>query len=79
MRFGWLGICAGAGTPQPIVDLIKRHVATIVASPEYSALIENGGSMPVSSTPAELGKSSRRRCDEVAATIREFGMQQDRL
>jgi hypothetical protein len=35
VRFGWLGICACAGTPQPIVDLLNRHIATIVAGPEY--------------------------------------------
>ena len=32
VRYGWLGICAGAGTPQPIVDLLQRRVATIVGS-----------------------------------------------
>ena len=30
VRFGWLGICAGAGTPQPIVDLLQRQIAAIV-------------------------------------------------
>ena len=34
VRFGWLGICAGDGTPQPIVDLLNRHVVSIVASPD---------------------------------------------
>jgi len=75
VRFGWLGICAGAGTPQPIVDLIQRHVATIVASAEYRALIEKAGSLPVSSTPAELRQVITQTLDEVAASIREFGMQ----
>ena len=75
VRFGWLGICAGAGTPQPIVDLIQRHVATIVASAEYRALIEKAGSLPVSSTPAELRQVIAQTLDEVAASIREFGMQ----
>src|SRR6266576_4505286 len=32
VRCGWLGICAGAGTPQPILDLLQRHIATIVGS-----------------------------------------------
>jgi len=77
VRFGWLGICAGAGTPQPIVDLIQRHVATIVASAEYRALIEKAGSLPVSSTPAELRQVITQTLDEVAASIREFGMQVD--
>jgi tripartite-type tricarboxylate transporter receptor subunit TctC len=75
VRFGWLGICAGAGTPQPIVDLIQRHVAAIVASAEYRALIEKAGSLPVSSTPAELRQVIMQTLDEVAASIREFGMQ----
>ena len=75
VRFGWLGICAGAGTPQPIVDLMQRHVATIVASAEYRALIEKAGSLPVSSTPAELRQVITQTLDEVAASIREFGMQ----
>jgi tripartite-type tricarboxylate transporter receptor subunit TctC len=75
VRFGWLGICAGAGTPQPIVDLIQRYVAAIVASAEYRALIEKAGSLPVSSTPAELRQVIAQTLDEVAASIREFGMQ----
>ena len=40
VRFGWLGICAGAGTPQPIIDLLHRNIVTIVATPEYRELIE---------------------------------------
>jgi tripartite-type tricarboxylate transporter receptor subunit TctC len=75
VRFGWLGICAGAGTPQPIVDQIQRHVAAIVASAEYRALIEKAGSLPVSSTPDELRQVITQTLDEVAASIREFGMQ----
>jgi tripartite-type tricarboxylate transporter receptor subunit TctC len=77
VRFGWLGICAGAGTPQPIVDLIQRHVAAIVASAEYRDLIEKAGSLPVSSTPDELRQVIAQTLEEVAASIREFGMQVD--
>ena len=77
VRFGWLGICAADGTPQPIVAELNRHIAAIVATPEYRALIEKGGSIPESSTPAELGKVIMQTRDEVASTIIEFGMQQD--
>ncbi len=77
VRFGWLGVCAGAGTPQPIIDLLQRHIAAIVATPEYRTLIENGGSMAVSSTPAELQQVIAQTLDDVAASIREFGMQLD--
>jgi tripartite-type tricarboxylate transporter receptor subunit TctC len=77
VRFGWLGICAPAGTPKEVVDLLNREIATVVATPDYRALIENAGSVPISSTPAELRKVMTQTVDEVASTIREFGMQQD--
>ncbi len=77
VRFGWLGICAREGTPQPIVAELNRHLNTIVASPEYKAIIEKGGSIPEASTPAELGNIIMQTRDEVASTIQEFGLQQD--
>jgi tripartite-type tricarboxylate transporter receptor subunit TctC len=76
-RFGWLGICAGAGTPQPIIDLLNRDITTIVASPDYQKLIETAGSIPVSSSPAEVNDVLKQTVDDVAATIREYGMQQE--
>src|SRR5262249_56077353 len=54
VRFGWLGTCAGAGTPQPILDLLQRQLATIVGSDDYPTLIEKAGSIAVSSTPDEF-------------------------
>jgi tripartite-type tricarboxylate transporter receptor subunit TctC len=77
VRFGWLGICGAQGTPPPIVDLLNQKIAAIVASPAYRTMIENAGSVAVASTPAELGKVMRATLDEVAPTIREFGLQQD--
>jgi len=77
VRFGWLGICAREGTPQPIVAELNRHIATIVAMPDYQQLIEKGGSLPEASTPAELGKIIVQTREEVASTIQEFGLQQD--
>jgi tripartite-type tricarboxylate transporter receptor subunit TctC len=77
VRFGWLGICAGAGTPQPIVALINRHLKTIVATPEYQKVTEQQGSVPESSTPEDLRKVIDQTRADVAATIQEFGLQQD--
>jgi tripartite-type tricarboxylate transporter receptor subunit TctC len=77
VRFGWLGICAGAGTPQPILDQLQRHIAAIVATEDYRNLIEKAGSIAVSSTPQELRQVITQTLDDVAGTIREFGMQQE--
>ena len=77
VRFGWLGICAGAGTPQSVIALLQRHIVEIVAMPEYRSLIEKAGSIPVSSTPAELQQVIAATRDDVQSSISELGMQQE--
>jgi len=77
VRFGWLGICAAAGTPQAIIDRLNRHIVAIVDTPEYRSLIENAGSLALASTPTELRQVITQTVDDVAASIREFGMQQE--
>jgi tripartite-type tricarboxylate transporter receptor subunit TctC len=77
VRFGWLGVCAGAGTPQPIIQMLNARIVPIVESPEYRALIENSGSIPQSSSPAELGAVMQKTLQEVEPAIKEFGLQQD--
>jgi tripartite-type tricarboxylate transporter receptor subunit TctC len=77
VRFGWLGICAREGTPQPVIAELNRHLNSIVTMPDYKEMIEKGGSIPEGSTPAELGKIIVQTREEVASTIVEFGLQQD--
>ena len=77
VRFGWLGFCAGAGTPQPILELLNRHVAQAVQAPDYRQLIEKAGSVPLSSTRDELARILAETYEQTAATVREFGLQQD--
>src|SRR5262249_19485081 len=31
VRFGWLGVCAAQGTPQPIIERLNREIAAVVA------------------------------------------------
>ena len=46
VRFGWLGICAGAGTPQPILDRLNREIAAIVATRRLPRHDREGGLDP---------------------------------
>ena len=75
VRFGWLGICAAAGTPAPIIDLLHKHIAAIVASPDYRDVTERAGSIPAASSPEELRKIILQTRADVEATIQEFGLQ----
>lgn len=77
VRFGWLGICAPAGTPQPVIAALNRHIAAAVNAPDYRSLIEKAGSIPLSSTPQELVRILEETYQTTAATVREFGLQQD--
>ena len=77
VRFGWLGICAPAGTPQPVIAMLNRHITAAVKTPDYRQLIEKAGSIPLSSTAEELAKILRETYQQTAATVREFGLQQD--
>ena len=77
VRFGWLGVCAARGTPQPIIDRLNHEIASVVATADYTNLIENAGSIAVSSTPEELAQVIKQTLDDVDATIREYGLQQE--
>jgi tripartite-type tricarboxylate transporter receptor subunit TctC len=77
LRFGWLGICGGAGTPQPVVALLNRQIGAVVRSPEYREMIEKAGSVPLSSTPEELAKILLETYEQTAGISREFGLQLD--
>jgi len=73
--YGWLGVCAKAGTPKPIVDLLNRHIVSIVQSDEYRQFLDKAGNIPVSDTPEEFGKVIADTVNEAAPYIREFHMQ----
>ena len=77
LRFGWLGICGGAGTPQAIITLLNRQVGAIVKSADYRDLIEKAGSVALSSTPEELARILAETYEQTAAIAREFGLQSE--
>ena len=76
-RFGWLGVCAPAGTPAAIIKTLHDRIAPIVAGADYRALVDTAGTIAVSSTPAELGAIMNKTLDDTSASVKEFGMQQD--
>jgi tripartite-type tricarboxylate transporter receptor subunit TctC len=77
VRFGWLGICVGAGTPEAIIKTLNDRIVAIVGSADYRALIENAGSIAEYSTPQQFGAIIQKTLDDVTPTIQEFGLQQD--
>jgi tripartite-type tricarboxylate transporter receptor subunit TctC len=75
VAYAWVGICAGVGTPQPVIDLLNKRITAIVDSPEYRALVEKSGSVAVSSTPQELHEVIEETAADAAPIIRELGIE----
>ncbi len=73
--FGWLGVCTGAGTPKPVIDLLNAHITSIVRSDEYRDFLEKAGNIPIATTPEEFGRILTETVDHAAPYIREFHMQ----
>ena len=75
VRFGWLGVCAGSGTPQHVIALLNRHIGAVVQSPEYREMSEKAGTVALSSTPEELTKILAETYQQTARISKEFGLQ----
>lgn len=77
VAYAWLGVCAAAGTPEPVIARLNAAIGDVVNSAAYRSLIETSGSVAVSSTPAELQRVIRQTADEAAAMVRELDVKLD--
>ena len=72
---GWNALVAPAQTPRPIVELLNRHVATIVAQPDFRQRLIELGTEARASTPEELGARLAADIDKWAAVIKQAGIE----
>ncbi len=75
IAYAWLGVCAGAGTPPAVIDLLNKRIGAIVNSPDYRALVEKSGSVAMSSTPQDFRKVIEDTANDAAPIIRELGIE----
>ncbi|MGA8610436.1 MAG: tripartite tricarboxylate transporter substrate binding protein [Xanthobacteraceae bacterium] len=73
--YEWLGVCATAGTPRPIVDLLNKYITSITESDEYREFLEKVGNIPAATTPEEFGRVFTQTVREATPYVREFHMQ----
>jgi tripartite-type tricarboxylate transporter receptor subunit TctC len=72
---GWNALVAPAQTPRPIVELLNRHVTTIVAQPDFRQRLIDLGTEARASTPEELGARLSADIDKWAAVIKQAGIE----
>ncbi len=52
----WFGLLAPAGTPQPLIDELSRHLIAVLHSPELEKQFFELGAQPVGDTPEEFAR-----------------------
>ena len=62
--YGWIGIFAPAGTPEPVIARLNRDFNATIADPEVAKKFAGAGVEAVGTTPAELDKWVRSEYDK---------------
>jgi tripartite-type tricarboxylate transporter receptor subunit TctC len=75
VSYGWWGVCAASGVPQPVIDTLNKHIAAAVASNDFRSVIEKTGVIAESSTAQELGRLIAETAREAEGMIRDFGIE----
>jgi tripartite-type tricarboxylate transporter receptor subunit TctC len=70
----WYGLVAPAGTPQPIIDLLSKETAKILARDDVRKKLTNLGTEPRSMTPAAFGEFISAERVKWAQVIQKAGI-----
>jgi tripartite-type tricarboxylate transporter receptor subunit TctC len=66
-----IGVVAPAATPKPVVDLLQRQIARIVALPEVKARLDALGFAPVASTPEDYAAQIKGDIETWSKVVRD--------
>jgi tripartite-type tricarboxylate transporter receptor subunit TctC len=73
----WTGVMVPAGTPGSVVDLLNKHIAKIVSSPDVKERLATIGFAAMSGTPADFASHVKAESAEWARVIREAKLRID--
>jgi tripartite-type tricarboxylate transporter receptor subunit TctC len=71
------GVLVPAATPRPVVDLLYREIAAIVAEPDMKERFAVLGLEPVASSPEEFAAEIRREITKWGKVIHDAGIRMD--
>lgn len=75
--FGWYGVLAPKGTPQPVLDKLSKTLMEMAREPEFREQMASRGLEAVGSTPAELAKLIDSETRRWRAVVQKAGIQAD--
>lgn len=71
----WFGVVAPAGTPRPIADRLAREMAGIERQAAFKAKFQDGGIVPMTSTPEEFAQTIQKDIQRWPKVLRDAGVQ----
>jgi tripartite-type tricarboxylate transporter receptor subunit TctC len=71
----WIGFFVGARTPQPIVDRLRKEIATALAAPNVSQRLERDGGELLRMSPAEMEAFVQAEVQKWRKLIPEAGIE----
>ena len=74
--YGWYGVCAGAGVPQPIIEVLNKHIAEATSSKAYAQLMEENGLTTSASSPEALGAIMKESVDNTVRQMKALNLPQ---
>jgi tripartite-type tricarboxylate transporter receptor subunit TctC len=73
----WISVIGPAGLPAPIVDTLNRTLRAVLAQPDTMRKLDEMGTVPAPSTPAELRQRMERDNEKWGRVIRASGTKLD--
>jgi tripartite-type tricarboxylate transporter receptor subunit TctC len=70
---GWWGVCAGSGTPAPVLEAVNKQVVAAVNSPDFRTPIEKSGVIAGASSVAEAAKIWKETAADAEKLYKEIG------
>jgi tripartite-type tricarboxylate transporter receptor subunit TctC len=75
--WSWQGICAPAGTPEPVVSRLNQEIVRILATPQAKEWFAAQGGEPMGETPQQFAAFIRVEHERWGKVIREAGIKAD--
>ena len=72
--YGWIGICAGSGTPAPVIERLNRELVAVAKSDEFRSRIEATGQIAEATSAAELQKVLGSMSEEISQLATKYGI-----
>jgi tripartite-type tricarboxylate transporter receptor subunit TctC len=71
----WFAVMAPAGTPKAILDKVSQDIATVLKMPDVADKLEKQGSIPVSTTPAQLDEIIKNDTERYTKILKDAGIE----